>query len=86
MVAVGDAVQDVVVDTGEHSEVVQEAGRTGAPGEEHVGGRLVALLGQQEGQVVGRPVPHVEGDPGVSGERFEDRTDELLAATGVDGQ
>ena len=79
-----DLAEHVIVEVGEHAEVVEVAGRPGTAGQEHVGGRLGPLGFEGERHVVGGAVAGLDGDAGFGGEGFEDGSDEALGAAGVD--
>ncbi len=59
---------------------------TGVLGEEHVGGRCIALLEDGRGEVRRPGVVHLDVDAGLGLEALDDRADEFLAAAGVDRQ
>ena len=65
---------------------VEEADRARALGEEDVGGRPVAFLVDEQREVGGVAVADVDADAGLVGELLEEREDQLLLATRVDGE
>ena len=80
----GDELEHGVVERAEQVTLVEVADGPGRLREEHVGGRLVALLFDQQGEVGRVAVAHVDVDARLLGEAVEDRCDELLGASGID--
>ena len=64
--------------------LIEEADRPGRLRQEHVGRRLVALLGDQQRQIGRVAVAHLDGDAGLLGEAIQDRLDQVLRPAGVD--
>ena len=80
----GDEVEDVVGQRAEQALLIEVADRAGRLGQEHVGRRLVALLGDQQRQIGGVAVADLDVDAGLLGEAIEDRLDQVLRPARVD--
>ena len=80
----GHELEDCVIERAEQAAPVEVADGPGGLREEDVGGRLITLLLDQQGEVGRVAVAHLDVDPGLLGEAVEDRFDELLGASRVD--
>ena len=84
MELLGDELEDLVGEGAEQVVLVEVADGAGRLRQEHVGRRVVALLGDQQGEVGRVAVAHLHVDAGLLGEAGEDRLDEVLRPTRVD--
>ena len=82
--AFGDEVEHVVRKRAEQTLLIEVPDRAGRLRQEHVGGRLVALLVDEQGQVGGVAVAHLDVDAGLLREPVEDRLDQVLRPARVD--
>ena len=82
--ALGHEGEHVVGERAEATLLVEEADRPGRLREEHVGGRLLALLLDEQRQVGGVAVANVDVDARLLRESIEDRLDQVLRPARVD--